>query len=401
MKKFFTLIAAAFMTMGMNAQTLDFAEKYTEEQAAGTVNDITLGDDNFKAQFTGGAKAKIAAKSLTFKVDAESAAENFTMQWAPGGGITKLTGERSVTITVAKKGTLTIYARSAGSDDRAFTVEQNGSTILNAVAYNGTQFEEKYYKAYAVEVAAGTANIKATDAINISGLKFEASADEGGDEGDDPTETTTIASWDQEATVGTGYTWSAVGTAVISGYTGKIHSNKDVVKCMTFPNSAWAKATTDATENSFLHYVKVEGEFKKGDIVTIIPFTAMSTADFTGGSKYGSIALYDAEGTVIQDMTGSTAAALTVTDGHEEAEDPESFSYTLTNDYTALCFGRVGNTRINIISIAVERPAETTAVAEVKAEAQAAPAVKKVFKNGQLIIINGASEFNVAGQQVK
>lgn len=347
MKKFFTLIAAALMAVGANAQTLTFDE--LGEKEAGAVNEVTLGDSKFKAVFVGGSKAKIASKSLTFKVSAEAEAENFKYQWCPGGGITKLTGERSVTITVNKGGTLTVYARTASSDDRDFTVQQNGETILTATAFNAAKFDETYFQAYAVEVAAGTVNILADAAINISGLKFEADPNQ-----EDPVETTNVASWNQ-GTIDGG-TWSVEGTAVMEGYTGKIHSNKDQVTCATFPNSAWAKATEDATENSFLNYLKVEGDFKAGDIVTIQPFTAMSTADFTGKSKYANIVLYDAAGEVLANMTGSAAGALTVTDGHEEAAEPKTFSFELGNDYTALCFGRQGNSRINLIKVEIGRP---------------------------------------------
>ena len=358
MKKVFTLIAAALMAVGASAQTIDFATVYTDAQAAGSVNDITLGEGSFTAQFTGGSKANIAVKSLTFKVDESSAAENFTMQWCPGGSITKLSGERSVTIKVDKAGTLTIYPRSGGNDDRAFTVQQNGETILNGTAYNGVQIEEKYYKAWTVEVAAGTVNILADNAINISALKFEAA--EGGEEPTptEPTESEVYASWNQSKITGD-VTYTAVGTAVIEDYTSKIHSNKDQVTCMTFPNSAIASG-------EFVNYVKIEGDFKAGDIITVQPFTSMSTADFTGSAngdgvptKYANIVLYTTEGELIADITGSTAAAKTVTDGHEEAGDPKTFSYALTADYTTLCVGRQGNSRINIIKIEFARPVET------------------------------------------
>lgn len=396
MKKFFTLIAMTLITMGASAQTITFDE--TGVKAAGSVNELTLGDDNFKVALVGGSKASVSEKSLTYKIDASSEAENFKYQWSPGGGITKLSGERSVTITVAKAGALYIYSRSGGSDDRAFSVIQNNATILAGISYNGKVVEENYYKAYKVDVAAGTINITAESAINFSGFKFIAS-DGGSSEGDEGSgETTTVASWDKETV--NGGTWSAVGTAVISGYTGKIHTNKDVVKCMTFPNSAWAKATTDATENSFLNYVKVEGEFKRGDVVTIQPYTAMSTADFTGGSKYATVILYDAEGKVIKDMTGSTASTLTVTDGHEEADEPKEFSYTLENEFTALCFGRQGNARINIIKIEIARAKSATAIQAVKTQQVndgvmynlSGQKVNKSYKG--VVIINGKKMLN-------
>jgi len=393
MKKFFTLIAAALMAAGANAQTLSFDQVYEEEQAAGTVSEITMGDSKFKAVFVGGEKAKVVSKSLTFKVNAEDAGDNFKMQWAPSGGITKLTGTRSVTITVSKAGTLTVYARSASSEDRPFKVQQNGVDLLEAVAYYAAQFEEKYYKAWTVEVEAGTANILADNAINISALKFEAAQGQ-----DDPAETTTVASWNQGVTEGEA-TWTAVGTAVLDYDKGKIHANKDAVTAMSFPNSAIASG-------EFVNYVKIEGDFKAGDVITVQPFTSMSTADFTGSgnadgvpTKYANIVLYTAEGELIADITGSTATAKTVTDGHEEAAEPKTFSYTLQQDYAAICMGRQGNSRISVIKVEIGRP-DADGINSVDADAAnngkwynlqgqevAAPAKGLFIKNGKKYII--------------
>ncbi|MBR1693813.1 MAG: hypothetical protein IJ709_00185 [Selenomonas sp.] len=370
MKKIFTLIAAALMAVGAQAQLIDLGATYTEEQAAGTVNDITLGEEGFTAQFTGGSKAKIAAKSLTFKVDDSSEAETFTKQWAPGGGITKLTGERSVTITVTKAGTLTVYARSASSDDRAFTVQQNGATVLEAVAYNGVQIEEKYYKAWTAEIKAGTANILAESGINISALKFVAA--EGGEEGGEETgETTTVASWDKgTASEGSVWTLFNAGTiaennrSVLDGYTGKYNSNKTSVACMTFASSIMSGEEW----NSYVQ-ATVSGGFKTGDVVTLQPFTAMSSSDFTGGSKYANVVIYNSEKTQLY-TTGGTAEKKTVTDGQEEDGDPKEFTYTQESDCDALYFGRQGNTRINVIKIVITR-ATTTAIETVKAAVKA------------------------------
>ena len=376
MKKFFTLIAAALMAVGANAQVLSFDQVYDAEQAAGTVNEITMGDSEFNAVFVGGSKAKIASKSLTFKVNAEDAGENFKMQWAPGGGITKLTGERSVTITVSKKGTLTIYPRSAGKDDRAFTVQQNGATILEGTAYYAAQFEDTYYKAYAVEIETGTANILATSAINISALKFEASSEQGGEEpGDDTGDETKMPSWIAGTAVGT---WTAEGPsekAPTIGYLAKYNNNKTTVSCVTFPNSI-------ISEGAWQCALKVAGEFKKGDVITIQPFTAMSTSDFTGGAKSATILLYSSDIKKIADLTGSTATAKTVTDGHEEEGDPKEFTYTLENDYTDLYFGRGGNTRINLMKVVITRENPSVGINTVDAT------------------VNNGKWYNLQGQEV-
>ena len=66
--------------------------------------------------------------------------------------------------------------------------------------------------------------------------------------------------------------------------------------------------------------------------------------------------LYTAEGELIADITGSTATAKTVTDGHEEAAEPKTFSYTLDKDFTTICMGRQGNSRISVIKVEIGRP---------------------------------------------
>lgn len=168
----------ALLTLGASAQTLT----WSAEVAIGSATSLTLGDADFGVTLIGDeTKTKVQAKSLTFKVSESSSEEKFEYQWCPGGGVTKTDGTsaRCVAITVSKAGVLTIYPRSAGSDDRAFTLQQNDATILEGTAYNAVQVkndqgEAKYYKAYTVEVAKGTIYFLAESAVNISGFKFVA-----------------------------------------------------------------------------------------------------------------------------------------------------------------------------------------------------------------------------------
>ena len=173
-------------------------------------------------------------------------------------------------------------------------------------------------------------------------------------------QSTTIASWDKA--VIDGGTWASIGNAFWldaskdnAQVTQKYNSNKTTVNVITFTGSIAYSA------GEFNHAIKLEGDFKKGDVVTLQPFTNMSTADFTGGSKYANIVIRDASNTELF-TTGGTAAEKTVTDGHEEAGDPKEFTYTLTADQSVLYFGRSGNTRINVIKIVVERPQKSATV---------------------------------------
>ena len=156
-----------------------------------------------------------------------------------------------------------------------------------------------------------------------------------------------IASWNAGET--NGGTWTALGTAVIEGYTSKYNANTTSTTCMTFPNS-YSKADDSTPTNC----VKVEGTFKKGDVVTIQPFTVMSNKDFTGDSKYANIEVRNAANEALFNTNG-TAAEKAVTDGHEEEGDPKTFYFTLDSDLNAIYFGRSGNTRINILSIVITR----------------------------------------------
>lgn len=167
-------------------------------------------------------------------------------------------------------------------------------------------------------------------------------------------QSTVVASWDK-GTI-SGGTWTSIGNAFWldaskdnAQVTQKYNSNSTTVNVITFTSSL------SYSSSEFNHAVKLEGVFKKGDIVTMQPFTNMSTSDFTGNSKYANMIVRDASNNELY-TTGGTADNKTVTDGHEEAGDPKEFSFTLANDYSELYFGRQGNTRISCIKIVVERP---------------------------------------------
>lgn len=198
MKKLFTLIAAAFVAVGMNAQTIVF-DAYADKTAEGAADDLVIEVDGFKAELDGGNKAKIAAKSLTFVEEGATTAENkeqFSYQYNPGGGITKTSGERSLKLTVPAAGTLYVYPRSGNNTatDRTVTITQNGTAIVDAKVVSDANFttvinEATYYYSIKAEVAKGEIFITTNNAINFSGFKFVAAeGDEPGDEpGEEPT----------------------------------------------------------------------------------------------------------------------------------------------------------------------------------------------------------------------
>ncbi|MBR1840042.1 MAG: hypothetical protein IJ782_05620 [Prevotella sp.] len=178
----------------------------------------------------------------------------------------------------------------------------------------------------------------------------------------------TIASWKTGTATGTWTVEQAADGYIITDGTGKYNSNSTSVNAIKF-----TKSIVSSGEFQAAYKVTVEGGFKKGDKITVQPFTSMNATDYAGGSKYANILVYSAEKKQIADLTGSAAGALTVTDGHEEAGEPKTFDYTLDSDYDALYFGRGGNTNIYVMNIEIVRGEDTTGGGE------AAPATSKVW----------------------
>ena len=162
----------------------------------------------------------------------------------------------------------------------------------------------------------------------------------------------TIVSWEKGETADPEGTWTAVGAEgklPVIGYTSKYNKNTTSVSTITFPNSIVSGGEWQCA-------LKLTGDFKVGDVITIQPFTQMSASDLADGSKWATILLYNSEKKQIANLTGATdAASKAVTDGHEEEGDPKEFTYTLESDYTELYFGRGGNTRINLMKVNVKR----------------------------------------------
>lgn len=393
MKKIFTLVAMMLLTLGAQAQLLTF------DGLTDATQPFNLENGDFKITFTMGSKGAFEDKSVSFipwGQESKDNAESFSCQLKPGGAVAKTSGERSIVVTVPSSGKLYIYARTgtASATDRTLTVQQNGSNVLDAQvvqeanSYSYTKEDQTtayLYWTYSCDVKAGTAYVLTSAAINFFGFKFvagEGGGGEGGGEGGEGGEGSDLPSYNAGTMTGT---WSLVGSSADSGslsYGSKYNKNTTSVTTITFPSSA-------TKDGAWVYAAKVEGEFKTGDVITIQPFTVMSSGDYSGNTKYANILLYyekDVEGTItpsqIADLTGSAAGALTVTDGHEEEGTPKEFTYTLESDYTNLFFARGGNTRINLMKVTITRG--TTEIFSFKAD--------KAVNDGVM--------YNIAGQQV-
>lgn len=175
--------------------------------------------------------------------------------------------------------------------------------------------------------------------VSTSGLLGEA-------DGGVYDEYTTLVSWEKGETTDADGTWTAIGDCSLE-YTSKYNKNTTSVKVITFTSSITSGGEWKAA-------LKLTGDFKAGDVITIQPFTQMNAEQLA--TKWATIVLYGSDKKQIANLTGATdVASKAVTDGHEEEGEPAMFSYVLENDYTELYFGRSGNTRINLMKVCVER----------------------------------------------
>ena len=234
--------------------------------------------------------------------------------------------------------------------------------------------------------------------MKVTITRTESESGEGGESTD---EGTVIASWDKGTATGETTDWTVFNSDAITdnskwaslSYSTKYNSNKTTVTAMTFPSSI-------TSGENWYTYASITGDFKTGDVVTVQPFTVMSTNDYTGGSKYANLVIYDADKNALFNTNG-TADAKTVTDGHEEAGEPKTFTYTLENDLTELRFGRLGNTRLNVMMVKVVRP-NSTGINTISAETIAkATAVRKYFDGKQIVIEKAGKKYTIAGAQIK
>ena len=174
-----------------------------------------------------------------------------------------------------------------------------------------------------------------------------------------------IASWENGVTADPDGTWSIANPGVTKesnnsaiGYNTKYNAGATEVSTISFASSI-------ASSGAWTSYLKLAGDFKAGDIITIQPFTTLKQADWeakkegddTQWNKWATVVLYDKEIQLIADLTGSNATTRTVTNGTTEEGAPNEFTYTLENDYDELYFGRSGNTRISVMKITVTREA--------------------------------------------
>ena len=165
----------------------------------------------------------------------------------------------------------------------------------------------------------------------------------------------TVASWNNGSAAAGDFTIKASDASKVAlDYSTKYNGSKTSCTAMTFASSI--KASSNQPTD---FYVKatVDGGFKAGDTVRLAPFTIMSATDYAG-AKYANIRVY-ANNTVAYESTATAEDKSAVTDGHEQEGDVKVHEFVLTADCDSLCFGRTGNTRINVLSFEVIRAGES------------------------------------------
>lgn len=379
MKKIFTLIAAALMAVGVNAQNL------LTFPTDGNAKDITLTDGEFFIHAISNKDGAAIDENNQYFGTADEY-EVITTRWKPGG---KADNNVNITATTPARGYLYIYVRSAssGATDRALVVKQDDSEYFNQVIKENeaTDYalieiegnEKKVFPVVKIAVLAGTINITwTTNGLNFYGFKFveDPTATPSSDTTDDPDTPDDPVSEDGfvnfPAVKNIGY--------VVSGTTEettvKINNHSDEVPCLKLNNGY----TTEGAINANRIDLMVEGGFLAGDIITFA-----GVFNNSDDSKQAAI-------TIFTGNEGESPADLFTSDlfinGRTVAGEPEEASYTLKADTDNLHIGRAnglsGTTATSLVLLKVERPGDT--------------GLKTLFSIGN----SKAPIFNLAGQKV-
>lgn len=180
MKKFFTLIAVAFVTVCASAQVISFSET----AAKGSLDGKTFGGDGFVLTVTDqvdGGKLEIDTNNANFGTLEDY--QGFTHRLKTGG---KSSSKNCMSLSIPADGTLKVYARTATKDsERAIVITQSETEVFNQKFLDSQAATEKYtteageektrtvFPVYTCEVKAGTADITYLDgAVNIYCFEF-------------------------------------------------------------------------------------------------------------------------------------------------------------------------------------------------------------------------------------
>lgn len=356
MKKIFTLIAAALMAAGVQAQTLI---NYPTSSAG-----ITLGGTTV----TGTVKIhenKDAVDCVSLKngfLTEEKMNGNHIMLEVEGGfkagDVVTLAGAINNS-DETKRGTANLFVSADGETATSLKIFAdfiNGRLVADDPAEETFTLEADAEKLYIGRDGNTGTNLTLIKVVRPGG----------GDPEPEPEPEPQPTSGINYPTSDTGIT---LGGTTAKG-TVKIHTNTDAVDCISLKNGY----TTDNVMNGNHILLEIEGGFKAGDVVTV--GGAINNTDET---KRGTADLFVSE-------DGATATSLNVfadfINGRLVGDEIIPQTYTLEAGYAKLYIGRNGNTGTNLTVIKVTR-GDTNNILNVKTS---------LVENGVV--------YNLAGQKV-
>lgn len=179
MKKIFTLLAMALMTIGASAQTITFSEA----KSVGTLDGATFGTDGFVLTVTDkvdGGKLSIDENKQYFGTVASPVKYEFRLK--TGG---KSDSKNALKLTVPSSGKLTIAMRSSSSSATRKVEFIQGSSTLGSFSVKddnkttgpveGEEGDKSIFTYYTIEkVSAGDINITYDGGTNFYSFEFES-----------------------------------------------------------------------------------------------------------------------------------------------------------------------------------------------------------------------------------
>lgn len=378
MKKIFTLIAAALMAVGVQAQTVislgglkpsDFT--YTEGDFEQSSKDVETEDGStqtiltisyVKKDKTNWSDLALNGTPVVFQYKNSGAKADFYQLYAD---YIYTNGKQSnIKVIGLKAGqVVTLKAAAKGGTDAKFAAFDNCTAAEdNPASVSKSTVVDEFLDFNFTVKADGDIIIQETDGgFNLASITIS----EG--EGVEPVDPGTAGVIDYP-TSEDGITLVSTEEGQISFSTVKIHENNDEVRCIKFGKSY----KYEAEDGSFYAKLEVEGGFMAGDVITIAG--VYNNKD----EKSAAIAFRS-------DPTSEEPIWVTdeFINGRLVADDPAEQTFTLGEDAEALYIGRSGGTGTCIILLTIVR-GDPTGV-------NVLPVSMKV---------NGAI-YNLAGQQVR
>ena len=405
MKKIFTLIAAVFAAVSVNAA--DWTPGGATPAAGATIIDDDLLTVSTVFEGTNGTvldeqgnASTVTYAGKTFKtymqirVDAAPSAANPTGTEKAGSTPLVIVAKKNVDLTYFYRRQAVTdagYADNDGKDMKIVDQAAPTAAIAGKAFYVDNPDDEygQTYKTVALE-AGKTYTLWARGTTGrLYGMSYvEGTAPSGGGD-DQPSEGGDIpAGW------GDVYTWAggadgaveAGGTAVASDGVSVNYANGDYYTIRI--NAKMANIESDYTE------ITLKEALKAGDKIAITGYRNKDT------DANGTLYMLFSNGSSIDEGDGVVWNNIHSAIGQQPNTNVYDVTEAIAGSTSVKIARSIASTNVFIIKVRVAR-AGGSSVKGVKAADEAAPAVKKVFQNGQVILVNGDAQFNAAGAQVK